>query len=295
MDLSPEYLDPPTLAKIQALELKARRTIEGLVSGPHRSPLQGVSVEFAEHREYVPGEDVRHLDWKLFGKTDRLFVKRYEQETNLVCNLVLDASQSMAYASKDISKLKYASQIAACLAYLVVHRQDSVGAAFFETEVTQFIPAASTPQQLTQLLHLLAQVEPLPQRGKVGAALDELAERYRKRSLVIVASDCFDDVDSIMTGLKHLRHRRHEAALFHVLDPAELDFPFRDVTMFKGLEGIPPQLADPKGLRAAYQEAFGAYRQRLEIECRTAGVDYVLARTDRPLDQFLFEYLAARQ
>ena len=295
MDFSPEYLDPPTLAKIQALELKARRTIEGLVSGPHRSPLQGVSVEFAEHREYVPGEDVRHLDWKLFGKTDRLFVKRYEQETNLVCNLVLDASQSMAYASKGISKLKYASQIAACLAYLVVHRQDSVGAAFFETEVTQFIPAASTPAQLTQLLHLLAQVEPLPQRGKVGAALDELAERYRKRSLVIVASDCFDDVDSIMTGLKHLRHRRHEAALFHVLDPAELDFPFRDVTMFKGLEGIPPQLADPKGLRAAYQEAFGAYRQRLEVECRTAGVDYVLARTDRPLDQFLFEYLAARQ
>jgi uncharacterized protein (DUF58 family) len=295
LDFSSEYLDPATLAKIQALELKARRTIEGLVSGPHRSPLQGVSVEFAEHREYVPGEDVRHLDWKLFGKTDRLFVKRYEQETNLVCNLVLDASQSMAYASGNISKLRYGAQVAACLAYLVVHRQDSVGVAFVDDEVTQFVPAASTPAQLTQLLHLLALVDPQPKPGRLAAALDDLAERFRKRSLVVVVSDCFDDPERVLTALRHLRHRRHEAALFHVLDPAELDFPFRDVTMFKGLEALPQVLADPRGLRAAYQEAFGDYRKKLEVECRTAGVDYVLARTDRPLDQFLFEYLAARQ
>jgi uncharacterized protein (DUF58 family) len=295
VESSQKYLDPETLAKVKDLEFKARRTIEGLISGAHRSPYQGVSVEFAEHREYVPGDDVRHIDWKLFGKTDKVYLKRYEQETNLICNLVIDASQSMSYTSGGPTKLFYASQLAASVAYLVIYHQDSVGMTFFEDKIRYFVPASGQPSHLKQLYHLLTVCQPANLPSKIGAVLDELAERYRKRSLVVVISDCFDDVDALAEGLKHLRYRRHEVVLFHVLDPAEIEFPFKDVTLFKGLERLPEVLADPRGLRKAYKEAFGAFLKRVYVTCRSAGVDYQLARTDQPLEQLLFNYLAGRQ
>ncbi|HVJ80313.1 MAG TPA: DUF58 domain-containing protein [Planctomycetia bacterium] len=288
------YLDPHTLAKVKDLELKARRTIEGLVSGAHRSPYQGVSVEFAEHREYVPGDDVRHVDWKLYGKTDKIYLKRYEQETNLVCNLVIDSSQSMAYGSAGIPKLFYASQLAASLAYLVIYHQDSVGMTFFEDRVRYHVPASGQPSQLRQLLHLLAVCQPANLKSQVGKTLDEMAERFTKRSLVALVSDCFDDLDAIVAGLKHLRYKRHEVIVFHVLDPAEIEFPFSDVTLFKGLEQYPDLLADPRGLRDAYRESFQAYLKRIYVACKSAGVDYQLVRTDRPLDQLLIDFLASR-
>jgi len=295
VESSHTYLDPATVAKIKDLELKARRTIEGLVSGSHRSPYQGISVEFAEHREYVPGDDPRHIDWKLLAKTDRTFVKRYEQETNLILNLVIDASESMKYGSQGVSKLDYAAQLSACLAYLVIHHQDSVGMAFFENKVRYFVPPSGQPSHLRQLFHLLAVCQPSNYRSKIGVVLDELAERFRKRSLVALISDCFDDVESIIAGFKHLRYRRHEVVLFHVIDPAEIEFPFNDVTKFKGLEEFPEVLADPRGLRKAYKEAFGAFMKRVYVACRSIGVDYQLVRTDHPLDQLLFSYLASRQ
>ena len=295
MESSHTWLDPKTVAKVQDLELKARRTIEGLVSGAHRSPFQGISVEFAEHRQYVPGDDPRHIDWKLLGKTDRMYVKRYEQETNLILNLVVDASQSMKFGSKGISKLEYASYLSACLAYLVISHQDSVGMAFFENKVRYFVPPSGQPSHLRQLYHLLAVCQPSNYRSKIGAVLDELAERFRKRSLVALISDCFDDVDSIIAGFKHLRYKRHEVVLFHILDPAEIEFPYNDVTKFKGLEEYPEILADPRGLRKAYVEAFAAFMKRVFVACRTMGVDYQLVRTDQPLDQMLFTYLASRQ
>jgi uncharacterized protein (DUF58 family) len=288
-------LDPATVAKVKDLELKARRTIEGLVSGAHRSPYQGVSVEFAEHREYVPGDDTRHVDWKLLGKSDRLFVKRYEQETNLVCNLLVDSSESMKYGSQGKTKLEYAAELAACLAYLVIHRQDSVGFAFFEDRVKQFVGASGQPMQLKTLFHLLATCQPSNYRSKIGPVLDELAERFRKRSLVVLVSDCFGDVDALLAGLKHLRYRRHEVIVLQTLDPAELEFRFRDVTMFKGLESYPELLADPRGLRMAYLEAFGGFLKRLEIGCKSVGAEHQIVRTDQPLGQFLFTFLAKRQ
>lgn len=294
MASSPRFLDPQTLARIKDLELVARRLIEGLVSGAHKSPFQGVSVEFAEHREYVPGDDFRRIDWKVFGKTDKYYVKQYEQETNLVCNLVLDTSQSMNYGSGGTSKLLYASYIAAALAYLVLHQQDSVGMVFFEDKVRYHVHPSSQPSHLKQILHLLAVCQPANLRSRVGAVLDEIAERFRKRSLVMILSDCFDDLDGIIEGIKHLRYKRHEVALLHVLDPAEIDFPFQDLTLFKGLERMPEVMADPRGLRKAYCEAFGRFLRDLKVACRSTGVDYQLVRTDQPLDRMLSHYLATR-
>jgi len=295
VESSRTYLDPATVAKVKDLELKAKRTIEGLISGRHRSPYQGISVEFAEHREYVPGDDPRHIDWKLLAKTDRTYVKRYEQETNLILNLVFDASESMKYGSGPVTKLEYAAQLAACLAYLVIHHQDSVGMSFFENKVRYFVPPSGQATHLRQLYHLLSVCQPSNHRSKIGEVIDELAERFRKRSLVAVISDCFDDVDGIIAAFKHLRYKKHEIVLFHVLDPAEIEFPFNDVTKFRGLEEFPELLADPRGLRKAYREAFGAFMKRLFVACRSNGVDYQLVRTDHPLDQLLFSYLASRQ
>ena len=294
MEPSQKYLDPRTLARIKDLELQARQIIEGLVSGSHKSPYQGVSIEFAEHREYVPGDDVRHIDWKVFGKTDKFYLKRYEQETNLVCNLVLDASQSMSYASGAMSKLDYCARMAASLAYLVLHQQDSAGLVLFEDEIRHFVQPSGQPSHLKQILHVLAASQPGNAKSRIGDVLDELAGRLRKRSLVVILSDCFDDVEQIMAGLKHLRYQRHELVLFHVLDPAEIDFPFQDVTLFNGLEQLPQILAEPRSLRNAYQEAFGRFLRALRTACRATSVDYQLVRTDQALDLVLATYLATR-
>ncbi|MGL5097460.1 MAG: DUF58 domain-containing protein [Planctomycetia bacterium] len=274
--------------------MKARQIIEGLVSGAHKSPFQGVSVEFAQHREYVAGDDTRHIDWKLYGKTGKFYLKQYEQETNLVCNLVVDASQSMNYTSGGPSKLDYANQAAAALAYLVLHQQDMIGLATFEDAVRHLVPPSSQMAHLKQLLHILAVCKPANLRSKIGGVFDELAERFRRRSLVMVFSDCFDDVDGIVRGLKHLRHRRHEVVLFHVLDKAELEFPFQDMTRFRGLEDLPKVLVEPRALRKAYLEEFDRFQRELRNACRSANVDYILFRTDQPLDRALSGYLAER-
>ena len=289
------YLDPRTLAKIKDLELQARQIIEGLVSGAHKSPYQGLSVEFAEHREYVAGDDVRHIDWKVFGKTDKYYLKQYEQETNLVCNLILDCSQSMRYGSGEITKQTYAARLAASLAYLVLHQQDSVGMALFEDQVRQLVPPSSQPSRLRHLLQLIATSESAPVPSRIGSVLDELADRLRKRSLAIVISDCFDDVESILAGLRHLRYKRHEVVLFHVLDGAEIDFRFQDAILFKGLESMPELLAEPRALRTAYQESFGRFLKELMIGCRATNVEYRLFRTDQPLDLALAGFLNARK
>lgn len=294
MDNYQQYLDPHTLARIKDLELQARTIIEGLVSGTHKSPFQGVSVEFAEHREYVPGDDIRHIDWKLYGKSDKFFLKRYEQETNLVCNLVLDTSESMKYKSGDTSKLLYASRVAAALAYLIIHQQDNVGMVFFEDKIRYQVQPSSQPSHLKQILHLLAVCQPANVQSRVGKVLHELADRFRKRSLVILISDCFDEVADIVEGLRHLRYKRHEVVVFHILDGAEIDFDFRDVTLFKGLEQYPELLADPRGLRQAYQQAFGGYLKEMLVGCRSINVDYQQIRTDQPIDLVLSSYLASR-
>jgi uncharacterized protein (DUF58 family) len=292
---SQQYLDPVTLAKLQGLELRARHIVEGYVSGVHRSPYHGFSIEFAEHREYVPGDDLRFVDWKVFGKTDKFYLKQYEEETNLVCYLLVDSSESMLYKSDtaSMSKLDYAQTVAASLAYLILQQQDSVGLATFDNEIRSLVRASSNPSHLKQMLHVMEHTT-AERKTRTGPILHDLAERLKKRGVVIVLSDLFDDIPSLMAGLKHFRHRRHEVILFHVLDPAELDFPFRNITMFKGLEQLPDVLADPRALRKAYLEEFGKFLQAVRNGCRNQNIDYMQLRTDQSLEVALSSYLASR-
>lgn len=295
MESSQKYLDPRTLARLEGLELRARLIVEGYVSGVHRSPFHGFSIEFAEHREYVPGDDLRHVDWKVFGKTDKVYLKQYEEETNLVSYLLLDTSESMQYRSEGaaLSKLEYAQCVAASLSYLVLQQQDSVGLVTFDNEVRALVRASSNPSHLRQLLHVME--ETVPQRKtSTGPIFHDLAERLKKRGIVIILSDLFDDVNSMLAGLKHFRHRRHEVIVFHVLDPAELDFPFQQTTLFKGLEQLPEVLTDPRSLRKAYLEEFNGFVRQVKQGCRAQRVDYVQLRTDQPLDVALSSYLASR-
>ena len=290
-----KYLDPQTLAKIQGLELRARRVIEGYVSGAHRSPYHGFSVEFAEHREYVPGDDLRHVDWKVFGRTDKFYLKQYEEETNLICYLVLDISQSMDFTSnpESLTKLEYAKCIAAVLSYLVLRQQDSVGLVTLDNEIRSFIRQSGNPLHIKQILQVLEESTG-EKKTDTGPIFHDLAERLTKRGLVMIFSDLFDNVPSMMTGLKHFRHRRHEVVVFHVLDPAEVEFPFRQTTLFKGLEEYPEIVTNPRLLRKAYLEEFGAFQRSVKGGCRLRQVEYVPMSTDLPLDVALSTFLASR-
>ena len=290
-----KYLDPRTLAKLKGLQLRARHIVEGYVSGLHRSPYHGFSIEFAEHREYAPGDDLRYVDWKVFGRTDKFYLKQYEDETNLIAYLVLDVSESMQYRGPDapLSKLEYAQCLAAALAWLVVHQQDSVGLVTFDDQIRAHIRPSSNPSHLQQILRVM---ETTQAAGKTstGPIFHELAERFTKRGVVVILSDLFDDVDSMMAGLKHFRHRRHDVILLHVLDPAESDFPFNRPTLFKGLEQYSEVLTDPKSLRKAYLDEFGQFLHRVRRGCRQTGMEYRQIRTDQPLDTVLPGYLAQR-
>jgi uncharacterized protein (DUF58 family) len=282
------------LASLEGLDLQARMVVEGYVAGLHASPYHGFSVEFAEHREYVPGDDIRHVDWKVWSKTDKFYLKQYEEETNLLTYLLLDTSESMAYASgKNVTKLQYAQFIAAALGYLVLQQQDSVGLATFDAGVGKYLRPSGQPSHLKELLHVMDAV-PAGAKSDMGAVFHDLAERFKKRGVVVVLSDFFDDPARVLAGLKHLRHRRHEVIVFHILDPAEVDFPFRETTLFKGLEGLPEILTEPHALRKAYREELGAFLDELKKGCRMIDIDYVPLRTDQDLDGPLSTYLASR-
>ena len=282
------------MASIEGLGIQSRLIVEGYVAGMHPSPYHGFSVEFAEHREYVPGDDIRHVDWKVWSKTDKYYLKQYEEETNLLLYLLLDSSESMSYASgKNVSKFQYAQFVASALAYMVLQQQDSVGLATFDDGVRRYLRPAGQTVHLKEILHVL-DVTPARSKSDLGIVFNDLAERFKKRGVVVVLSDFFDDVPRIIAGLKHLRHRRHEVIVFHILDPAELDFPFRDTTLFKGMEGIADLLTEPHALRKAYQEELGDFLETLKKGCRMIDIDYVPLRTDQDLDVALSSYLAAR-
>lgn len=295
MDPWRKFFDPETLAKLAGLELRARRVVEGFISGMHRSPSHGFSVEFAEHREYVAGDDLRHVDWKVFGKTDKYYLKQYEQETNLICYLALDASASMAYRGPGSpwSKWECAETAAVTLGYLALRQQDSAGLALFDEQLRTVIRPTGVAGQWQQMLQSLERQQP---EGKtnVGRMLEELAERWTQRGIVAVWSDLFDDVKQILTGLRRLRHRRHDVIVFHVLDPAEAEFPFRDEGLFVGLEDGARMAVDARLLRAAYLREFGDYQRHLSAGCRELGCDYVPLRTDQRLDFALAAFLAKR-
>jgi len=288
------YLNPQTLASLEGLDLQARLVVEGYVAGMHPSPYHGFSVEFAEHREYVPGDDIRHVDWKVWSKTDKFYLKQYEEETNLLLYLLLDSSESMSYASgNNVTKLMYAQFVAAALAYMVLQQQDSVGLALFDDMVRRYLKPAGQPSHLKELLHVM-DVMPAREKSDLGIVFHDLAERFKKRGVVAIFSDLFDDVPRIIAGLKHFRHRRHEVIVFHILDPAELEFPFRQTTLFKGLEGMPEILTEPHALRRAYQAEISAFLAEIKKGCQMINIDYVPLRTDQELDTALSSYLASR-
>jgi len=288
-------LDPQTLAKVQGLRLRAKHIVEGLIAGSHRSPHRGFSIEFAEHRDYAPGDDLRYLDWKVLGRTDKYYIKQFEDETNLICNLVVDVSESMRYKSPDaaLSKLEYAQCIGATLAWLILQQQDAVGLVTFDEQVRSMVPPSGSPVQLQQVIDVLQSAES-KEKTQIGPLLHELSGRLNRRGLVIVLSDFFDDVDSIMAGLRHLRFRKHDIILMQVLDPAELDFPFDRPTMFNGLEAFPELLADPVSVRKAYREEIEAFINDLRSQSLANQMDYAQIRTDQPFDAVLRNFFNHR-
>lgn len=293
-----KYLDPRVLARVHSLDLRARLIVEGLMAGMHRSPYQGISVEFAQHRQYVQGDDVRHVDWKVFGKTDKIYLKQYLEETNLHLICVVDASESMAYSSvgsgtERWSKFDHATSIAAALSYMSIQQQDSAGLAVFDQELKHYIKPSNAPTQWKVITHELS-ITPRLKKTNTARILDQLAEKLHHRSLIVLLSDFFDDVENIKKGLRHLRYKKHEVMAFQILDPAEITFPFEETTLFKGLEELGDLLTEPRALREGYIEQLQLFTAQLQKLCRGMHIDFVRMNTGEPLDVALSGFLATR-
>jgi len=287
-------LDAQTLARLSGVRLRARAVMEGVLSGLHKSPHQGQSVEFAEHKEYAPGDELRHMDWKAYGKFDRYYVKRFEHETNLRASLVVDASASMGYRSGALSKLEVATSLAGALCYLLVRQQDAAGLTLLSDGAMRELPPRASAGHLNVLLEAL---EGLTPKGPVNlaTAADHVAEKVRGRAMVCVFSDLFEDGPEGLKRMLSLRQRRNDVVVFHVLDPAELTFPFEDPTLFLSMEDSARIEVNPREIRESYLEEFGAFLAACRGACAEAGVDYELVRTDEPLDQVLLRFLSRRQ
>ena len=294
-----KYLDPRTLARVGSLDLRARLIVEGLMNGMHRSPYQGISVEFAQHRPYVAGDDIRHVDWKVFGKTDKIYLKQYLEETNLHLICVVDASESMGYGSvtaptgETWTKYDHATAIAAALAYMAIQQQDSVGMAIFDQQLARYFKPSNAPAQWKMLVQEL-QLVPKWNKTNTGRILDQIAEKLNHRSLIVLLSDFFDDIESIKSGLRHLRYKKHEVMAFQILDPAEVEFPFEDTTLFKGLEEAGELLTDPRALREGYIAELSRFTGELQKLCRGMHIDFVRMNSGEPLDVALSGFLATR-
>ena len=288
-----KYLDPDVLQKVTALELVAREAVEGMRVGAHRSPSKGLSSEFAYHRPYVIGDSPRHVDWRLYARTGRYYMKQYIAETDFTANILLDASSSMKYGSGDVNKLEYAKYIAARLAQLIVTQRDMAGLAIFDSELRQYIEPSSRLSIVRDIAVELEKVECVP-RTNIATLLHEFAERIRRRGFVILISDLLDNVDDFMKGLNHLQFYGHNVIVFHTLDPYELTFPFDGTCKFKGLEVAEELVTRPKRVREIYMAELGAYLKKIQTACRHSNVDYVLVDTSRPLDAVLTAYLMAR-
>ena len=290
-----KYLDPEALSRLKNLTLAARLVVEGSFSGMHKSPHRGFSVEFAEHREYTPGVDPRHIDWRVYGRRDKLYIKQYEEETSLRCYLLLDKSASMGYRSGGpVSKLEYGSFLAASLAYLMAFQHDAVGLITYDSAIRDRVPPRQGPGHLRNLMETLEKTQTGGETG-LAATFHQLAESIKRRSLVVIVSDLFDDPDALVSALKHFRHKKHDVIVFHTLDPHELSFPFDDVTKIEDQETHREVISDPRAFRKSYLEELAKFLEVIRAGCRSARIDYALAETDQRLDTFLGTYLARRQ
>ena len=289
-----DLLDAPALAQAELLGLHARQVVEGYLAGEHRSPFFGFATEFAQHREYSQGDDLRHLDWKVLGRTDRYYVKQYEQETNFVAHVLLDASESMGYGSRGVTKLQYAKQIAACLAYLILLQRDAVAVGLFDAGLRRYLPRSNNRSNIHVIMGQLAAFE-ASRTTQIGPVLHEMATLSGRKGIVILISDLFDDEEQVLSGIQHLRYVGHEVIVCHVLDPAELEFPFDGNVEFVGLEGVPPLLTRASEIRRSYLEEIRGFCQRLREGCERNQSHYVPVNTGEPLREMLSGYLAFRK
>jgi uncharacterized protein (DUF58 family) len=287
------YLDPAVLARIGSLDLKAKTVVEGVLSGLHRSPKRGYSVEFAEYRQYLPGDALSMIDWKVYARSDRYYVKKFEEDTNLDCHLLLDVSGSMSYGSHGVTKRDYACYLAASLAYLMHRQRDAVGLIAFDDQIVQRLPPSARASHLRTVLLTL---ERMPRGSKTNVArpLADLAKVLAKRGLVVVISDLLDEPAGVIQGLRHFRQRGTDVIVFHVLDPQELRFTFEDVARFRDVESSSEVFADPAAVRGDYLKAVGGFLDTYKRELGGAGIDYHLLDTSKPLDLALVSYLKAR-
>jgi uncharacterized protein (DUF58 family) len=287
-------LDADAVSHGEALGLLARKIVEGYRVGEHRSPLQGFAIEFAQHREYVPGDDTRHLDWKVLGRSDRYYIKQYDQDTNFVAQLVVDVSTSMNYASGPVSKLQYAKALAACLAYVILIQRDAVALSLFDSTQREHIPRTDNLGRIQHIMQRLAAFEPSG-GTRLGPALEQVARRAKGRGLVLLLSDLFDDESELNRALQRLSFAGQEVIVFHTLDHDELTFPFQGTWKFHDLEGAAVVQIAPADIRSAYLKKFDAYRERVRRICEKFNVHYVLADTSRSLAETLSGYLAFRR
>jgi len=290
-----QFLDPQLVSRLANMELRARLVVEGFITGLHRSPYHGFSVEFAEHRQYMPGDAIRYVDWKIYGRTDRYYIKQFEEETNLNATIILDTSRSMGYASEgNITKLQYGTYLAAALSYMMVRQQDAVGLATFDEEMRSYLPPHATRGYLRQLLAHLQQVAPSGKTG-AGRAMHQAADRMRRRGLVIVISDLLDEPAQVVGALKHFRHKKNEVIVMHVLDPMERSFAFGSDAVFVDAETAERITTQPWQIAASYHEAMRQFLETYKRECREHAIDYVLMDTTTPFDIALTGYLAKRE
>lgn len=292
-----KYLQPEVVSKLSSLEMRARMVVEGFITGLHKSPYHGFSVEFAEHRQYMPGDELRYIDWKVYGRTDRYYIKQYEEETNLKSFVVLDASSSMRYASPgQISKYEYAVSLAAALSLLMLKQRDAVGTAVYDTALRSYLPPSSRPSYLQEILKTLTASAP-QDKASTGTAdvLRRLAERVKRRGLVIVLSDFFDDMDDVITALKGFRHKQNEVLALQILDPLERSFDFGTDATFLDMETGEEMVTQPFQIRKAYAQAMEDFTEGLKRKCRENRIDYALIDTSTPYDVALVEYLNKRR
>lgn len=288
------YLDPAIVARLGTIDLKARTIVEGFLTGLHRSPFKGFSVEFAEYRQYLPGDDLATLDWKIYARTDRHVVKKFEEETNLDCHILLDVSGSMAYGSHGITKVEYGSYVAGALAYLMNRQRDAVGLITFDDQIRDLLPTSARPGHMRAVLIALERLS-LGHRTDVGRPLKDLVEAVSKRGLVVLISDLLDDPARIIDGLKHFRYRGTDVIVFHILDPDELSFPFERAARFRDMETREEVVAAPAVIGGAYRERMQALIERYRSELGQNGIDYCQLETSRPLELALLAYLQTRR
>ena len=288
-----KYLDPEVVSRLSRMDIKARLVVEGFISGLHKSPYRGFSVEFAEHRQYMPGDPLRHVDWKVYAKSDKFYIKEYEEETNLRSYILLDQSASMNYGSGDMTKFDYGAHLAAALSFLMLRQRDSVGLVLFDNEVKKYIAPRSTPTHLHNLLLELEKAAPT-EATDVGNSLHTLADRIKRRGLVVLVSDLMDDPEKVLMALRFFRHKKHEVVVFHTLDPKEVRFDFDREARFEDMEIDDHVVAQPWRIQGDYVREVEKWRSYYQRVCREHRIDYNFVRTDEPFDRALFSYLSKR-